>query len=59
MLQVEGCNQTEVPLVGPISCRMESSFCRSVLPSFLPLSFFYYYVRKLAVCGESYVECPN
>lgn len=35
MLQVEGCNQTEVPLVGPISCRMESSFCRSVLPSFL------------------------
>jgi len=35
MLQVEGCNQTEVPLVGPISCRMESSFCRLVLPSFL------------------------
>ncbi|CAK9221354.1 unnamed protein product [Sphagnum troendelagicum] len=31
MLQVEGCNQTEVPLVGPISCRMESSFCRDVL----------------------------
>jgi hypothetical protein len=35
MLQVEGCNQTEVPLVGPISCRMESSFCRSVVSSFL------------------------
>jgi hypothetical protein len=35
MLQVEGCNQTEVPLVGPISCQLESSFCRSVLPSFL------------------------
>ncbi|CAK9220554.1 unnamed protein product [Sphagnum troendelagicum] len=28
MLQVEGCNQAEVPLVGPISSRMESSFCR-------------------------------
>ncbi len=35
MLQVEGCNQAEVPLVGPISSRMESSFCRSLLPSFL------------------------